>query len=523
MFQSWPGLIAPLLAIWTALAGLQLPPLILRLRSQERLPWILVTAFAVALGVWSVQLLHLLAWQPAMEVRVRALPTVLALLPLVLGALLSLSILLAERARLQRLVFAVPVWTLSLLVSQQMLLQAVSSFDASHYDPLVWLMSGLFGLGATLLFHGLLVLVWSATEVPVRTAQRLPAAVLVGMGWAGMHQCGLLAVEPVQWAAGTPVAGHAPSWAWWVAAQAAVLVGALLTLAWSEHRRLLGMLAVNQRKVRSARRFSEEIEAQSRDLIRALLDSQQRLALAMEGSQDGLWDVDVAANEVLISRRMAAMLGLGGQDLTLDSSAVLGLLEPAQRLRLLRALVRHWRSAGRRPLECDLQVWTEGGGRLRCLRLRGSSVLGEGGGPLRVAGSLTDVSLQRQHERELESCQHLLDALPQPMLVLDPAVGVEFINAGARRWLPWLDSGAAVTPGALWLRRILHRGEVRRIRRAIAQQPQWQGVVRLRMAPDVPLWLHIQRLEGTRSEPVRHVVCGVPLTLLQAVRHEMPT
>ena len=47
----------------------------------------------------------------------------------------------------------------------------------------------------------------------------------------------------------------------------------------------------------------------------ALKESEERYALAMEGSHEGLWDWDLRSNEVYISPRIATLLELPGGDL----------------------------------------------------------------------------------------------------------------------------------------------------------------------------------------------------------------
>lgn len=170
-------------------------------------------------------------------------------------------------------------------------------------------------------------------------------------------------------------------------------------------------------------------------------------------------------------------------------------------MRLLRAMQVHWRSGLKRPLDCNLLVSSEAGGRRRSLHLRGSSVLGEQGRPLRVAGSLSDVTLQRQHERELRALAALIEQHPDPLLVLGVPGRVEWINVAALQLLGASQSVLLGSSVPFLVRRLRARG-VRAIRVAWRARQNWQGVIRITVG-DAPSWLALSvgRIDGDSEAP----------------------
>lgn len=477
-----------------------------RARKVEQLAWLLAAAGALGLSIWAMHFICMLAWrsQPAWQFKSTTL--LLAVWPVLIGSAVALLVVVSRRPRLQRVLIGAVVLTASVLLMQQLSYFAIGFAEEPGFDPVILLLSALLALVTSSLLLAVISLrIQQAPLGGVRT-QQLSAALLVATGFAGMCFSGLLALEPSASAAGTgegAVDGH------WLAilsgSNLLVCLLGLMLISWMDRRRLLTTQALSQRKLRSARRLSEAIDEQARELTLALQKSQQRLALAMEGSQDGLWDVDVAANEVLLSRRMAMMLGLGTQGVTLDSTAVLELLDPAQRVRLLRALCVHWRSRLQRPLDCDLLVLSEGGSRRRCLHLRGSSVLDDQGRPQRVAGSLSDVTLVRQHEGELQGAAALIEQHPDAMLVLDHSGRIESINAAALRLLGLGRTELSGRGLAPLLRRVRTPGVLKLLRNCWLSGVSWQGLVALRVVADgdqqrsARLWLSGGRITAAEG------------------------
>src|SRR5262249_44198293 len=66
-----------------------------------------------------------------------------------------------------------------------------------------------------------------------------------------------------------------------------------------------------------------------------LRTSRERFALAIEGSDSGMWDWDVATNAVFFAPRWKSMLGYDENDLADNFDAWIGLLHPEDKKRCL--------------------------------------------------------------------------------------------------------------------------------------------------------------------------------------------
>ncbi|MEZ4265497.1 MAG: EAL domain-containing protein [Myxococcota bacterium] len=155
-----------------------------------------------------------------------------------------------------------------------------------------------------------------------------------------------------------------------------------------EDGRIVGF--VTMRVDISARREAEE----------ALRRTEERFALAARGSQDGLWDWDVASGEVTLSPRWMAMVGGSPAERRVSREGWLARVHPDDRpaveTRLDAELLEPTAD-----FSCELRLLHDDG-TYHWMRWRGVALRGGDGTTIRLAGSQTDVTESRATRDQLQ-------------------------------------------------------------------------------------------------------------------------
>ena len=140
-----------------------------------------------------------------------------------------------------------------------------------------------------------------------------------------------------------------------------------------------------------------------------LVESEERYALAVQGSNDGLWDWKIATDEAYFSPRCKAIMGLDDEAASMTANAWFDRVHPDDFGRLRHALDGHL--AGLTPqFENEHRVRVSDQ-QYRWVLARGVAVRGPDRAPVRVAGSLTDITEGKVADA--------LTGLPNRVLFLD--------------------------------------------------------------------------------------------------------
>lgn len=171
------------------------------------------------------------------------------------------------------------------------------------------------------------------------------------------------------------------------------------------------------------------------ELTEQLRKIKNRLSYVIDGSNDGFWDWDIPSGHVTFSRRWASMLGYDLGELEPHVSTRQRLLHPDDLARTKAAVEGHLRGETEQ-YETEHRVRRRDGRWIWVLD-RGKVVeRGEGGNPLRMAGTNTDITDRKRIETSIRESRRMLalfiEHAPAAIAMFDRDMRYLAVS---RRWL----------------------------------------------------------------------------------------
>jgi diguanylate cyclase (GGDEF)-like protein/PAS domain S-box-containing protein len=150
-----------------------------------------------------------------------------------------------------------------------------------------------------------------------------------------------------------------------------------------------------------------------------LAASEERYSLAVRAANDGIWDWDLSTDRVYYSPRWCALLGLGPEEQEASSATWLERVHDDDRQGLRLAIDAHL--SGRTSLLQFKHRMHHSDGTWRWMLARGIAVTDVTGSPMRMAGSLSDITVSRTAEHRLrhDALHDSLTGLPNRAYFLE--------------------------------------------------------------------------------------------------------
>jgi PAS domain S-box-containing protein len=151
------------------------------------------------------------------------------------------------------------------------------------------------------------------------------------------------------------------------------------------------------------------ISLQNARLLSQAKSFQDQFSLAVEGSNDGIWDWDLRTNQVYFSPRWKAIVGYEEHELTNGFADFEALLHPEDHDRALAA-VNDYLSGKIPAYDIEFRFHHKDGS-YRWIRARGKALRDDKGAPYRMAGSHTDITEGRTEQQNIAKRAQQQEAL----------------------------------------------------------------------------------------------------------------
>ncbi|WP_046866047.1 HWE histidine kinase domain-containing protein [Microvirga massiliensis] len=150
--------------------------------------------------------------------------------------------------------------------------------------------------------------------------------------------------------------------------------------------------------------------ALERKRAREVRENEIRLRLALEATRTGIWDVDIPTSTMTLDERCRELLGIRAEE-RLTYEVFLSLLHPADRTAAVEGIERGLDPHGTGEIRAEyrilmLETWED-----RWVAVQGK-VYFEAGQPVRITGTLRDITPRKQTEEALKARERqLMEAL----------------------------------------------------------------------------------------------------------------
>jgi diguanylate cyclase (GGDEF)-like protein/PAS domain S-box-containing protein len=177
----------------------------------------------------------------------------------------------------------------------------------------------------------------------------------------------------------------------------------------------------------SIKNYKHKIELQNKEIAR----ERDRFELAVDGTQDGLWDWDIRSSLTSFSNRFYEMLGYTKGEILHTISGFDEIIHPEDLKNARKTREAYLKNPHDKKYDNSFRIRKKSGDYM-WVTSRGKALLDEEGNPLRFIGFITDITKQVQHNQELdytakhdmltdlpnrflfnEQIQHMLDATVQ--------------------------------------------------------------------------------------------------------------
>jgi PAS domain S-box-containing protein len=200
---------------------------------------------------------------------------------------------------------------------------------------------------------------------------------------------------------------------------------------------------------RSESNAQRDAQERADDSVRAVAESNHRLRLAVEASSTGIWEWNLDSNDVEWSAQCYEIHGISETEFEGTAAAFDRLVHPEDRQRTWDAVTAAIRDHS--TYDNAFRIIRPDGA-IRWVKNRGRALYSKNGKPVRMVGTLNDITAAKEREEQLEASdrrfRQLADSLPQIVWTSDSQGQLLY---GNRRWQEYTGLSFENALGSIWI------------------------------------------------------------------------
>jgi PAS domain S-box-containing protein len=177
-----------------------------------------------------------------------------------------------------------------------------------------------------------------------------------------------------------------------------------------------------------------------KEMQRELEERNEQFALAIAGTNDGIWDWNLKTGELYLSPRWKQIIGYGADELEQTYSMFESLVHEGDRDRV-RAYVQQYLCGGVKNYEIEFRMLHKDGS-IRWILAKGTALRDQDGKPYRMAGSHSDITTRKMLEDALLLFRYAVEQSAACIVITDLVGRIEYVNAAFTRQTGYLPEEA---------------------------------------------------------------------------------
>jgi PAS domain S-box-containing protein len=228
----------------------------------------------------------------------------------------------------------------------------------------------------------------------------------------------------------------------------------------------------------------------TRPMVNQIIENEQRFERAVSGTTDGLWDWDAKNDVMWYAPRFKELLGYPDEEFENSNEFWESLLHPDDEQRAKQTFNAHL--AGQKNYDIEYRLNTKSKG-YRWFRVRGQAIWDEKNKPIKMAGSIQDITEDKDAEQELRLHSKLLTNMDEGVYLVGANDGLIIYTNPAFERMFGYDPGEMIGKNVSMVNaptRKKPKDTAKEIMELLNKTGKWEGEVKTIKKDSALFWCH---------------------------------